>query len=39
MFLDNLIQIFFSKVMKINDFRGELADISPKKEALAGTSG
>ena len=33
-FWDTLIQIFFWSVMKINDFRGELTDISSKKEAI-----
>ena len=33
-FLDTLIQKIFIKIMKINNFRGELTDISAIKEAL-----
>ena len=32
--MDTLIQIFFLKIMKINNFQGELTDISAKKAAL-----
>ena len=35
-FLDTLIrEMFFKKIMKINDFRDDLIDISAKTEALA----
>ena len=33
-FLDNLIQKIYFVIMKINDFRGHLIDITVKKEAL-----
>ena len=33
-YLDILIQKISIWIMKINDFRGELTDISAKKEAL-----
>ena len=36
-FLDTLFQIF-SLIMKITSFRGDLADISAKKEALLAVS-
>ena len=36
-FLDTLIQILFFQIMKINNFRGDLNDISAKKEALEST--
>ena len=33
-FLNTLIQNIFFKIMKLNFFRGDLTDISAKKEAL-----
>ena len=33
-FLDTLIQNIFFEIMKLTNFRGELIDISAKKEAL-----
>ena len=38
-FLDTLIQKIFFQIIKINNFRGDLTDISAKKEALESTTG
>ena len=35
MFLDTLIRKIFYYIMKINNYRGDLTDISAKNEALA----
>ena len=38
-FLDTVIQIFFCKIMKINNFCSDLTDVSAEKKALIGTYG